>query len=261
MTHDGNLPLDTWFRRFPRQDTPLPPLHPRLLTSQYSPPRSPGTMTPHHPLVHRVPPPDDLPKDHHGPPSSTSASSGYIALPNGSSGLLKPRYFQNPWKSWRNPSLTDAWIAYQKGAAIALPLHKTARTAKRSFGTEQNGTIPGNEPSYDHEEGPEGRLEEDEVEYDPRDPDGAIRETRLYPIPSRTYVRPELSLVHEDDEESDWADPPLQVVTPQWERQSNVDVTWLGHASVLVRVPWKETGAQRKEEACGILFDPIFSYR
>ncbi len=196
---------------------------------------------------------------------------GHIALPDGEE-LIKPKYFQNPWKSWRGISIWDAYTAYRKGAAIALPLSRTARSKKkaksfgRSFGKKGGNTIPGTAPtepdeSDSAEDGDESSDDEIvEPEDNPRDPDGAIRETRLYPVPSRTYVRPELSVIHADDEESDWSDPPLEVVSPKWHgRVNDTDVTWLGHASVLVMIPWKKQG--REEAACGVLFDPIFSYR
>lgn len=197
---------------------------------------SDGNVVPQHPKVTLVPPPDDLDTSHHGPTSTG------ISLTDGS---VKPKYFQNPWKSWRQPSLSDAYTAYSKGAAIALPLHRTARKVKRAV-----------------EEVEEDFDEWIENDVDPRGSDGAIRETKLVPIPSRTYIRPEFSVVHEEDEESDWSDPPLEVVSPQWDNEDKVDVTWLGHASTLVRIPWRQKGGiSRKDGSCGILFDPIFSYR
>lgn len=207
-----------------------------------------GNSTPQHPTVKLVTPPDDLDTSHHGP------SSTGISLTDGS---VKPKYFQNPWKSWRQPSLSDAWTAYSKGAAIALPLHKTARKIKRAVRRDHDSDEEA--VSIEEEDEEDEFLDNDK---DPRGPDGSIRETKLVPIPSRTYIRPEFSLVHEEDEESDWSDLPLEVVSPQWDNEEKVDVTWLGHASTLVRIPWKRAqGGSRKEGSCGILYDPIFSYR
>ena len=203
---------------------------------------SEASLSPQHANVTVLSPADGIPTDHHGP------SQTGVALPDGP----KPKYFQNPWKSWRQPSLSDAWTAYQKGAAIALPLHRTARKIRRAVEHDYD-------ENEDYEEADIGAF--DAEGKDPRGPDGAIYETRLAPIPSRVYVRPEFSLVHEDDEESDWSDPPVEVVSPRWEDRDEVDVTWLGHAGVLVRLPWKEVNGKKRAGGCGVLFDPIFSYR
>jgi hypothetical protein len=203
---------------------------------------SESSPVPQHAKVTVLPPADGIPTDHHGP------SQRGVALPDGS----KPTYFRNPWKSWRQPSLSDAWTAYQKGAAIALPLHRTARSIRRAVEQEYDSDDEFGHPDFETERG-EGK--------DPRGPDGAMHETRFTSILGRVYVRPEFSLVHEDDEESDWRDPPLEVVSPRWEDRDEVDVTWLGHAGVLVRVPWKEVDGKKRAGGCAVLFDPIFSYR
>ena len=197
------------------------------------------SFSPQAPVVTLVQPGDDNPTDHHGPYATNSMG---LALGDGA----KPRYFQNPWKSWRGPSFGDAWTAYQKGAAIALPLDRTAKKMRDPI-----------ERAEHSDEDQDGIPDE----HDPRSSDGSIRETEFKPIPARVYVRPEFSAVHEDDEESAWNDPPLEVVQPKWEDRDEVDVTWLGHAGTLVRVPWKEVDGKKRGGSCGVLFDPIFSYR
>ena len=142
--------------------------------------------------------------------------------------------------------MTDAWTAFQKGAAIALPLDRVAKKFRSPVEREE------------HPDEDEDGVPDDE---DPREPDGSIREVEFKPVPARVYVRPEFSVVHEDDEESAWRDPPVEVVQPKWEDRDQVDVTWLGHAGTLVRVPWKEVNGQKRSGSCGVLFDPIFSYR
>jgi len=201
--------------------------------------KSGPSTAPEAPIVTIIHPQEDLPTDHHGPYATNSIG---ISLPDGT----KPKYFQNPWKSWRHPSLSDAWTAYQKGAAIALPLQKTARKFRSPVERQEH-------PDEDGDDVPDDE--------DPRMPDGSIRETEVKPVPSRVYVRPEFSVVHEDDEESAWKDPPVEVVQPKWDDRDEVDVTWLGHAGALVRVPWKEVNGKKRGGSCGVLFDPVFSYR
>ena len=62
---------------------------------------------------------------------------------------------------------------------------------------------------------------------------------------------------NEEDEDDDWREPPVQTIEATWgdETRERERVTWLGHASVLVQVP------MRGGSSCGLLFDPIFSYR
>ncbi|EIW70676.1 hypothetical protein TREMEDRAFT_29049 [Tremella mesenterica DSM 1558] len=182
------------------------------------------------PTVTLLDPPIDLSKDHHGPPASSSYTS-YISLDTS-----KPRYFQNPWPSYRSASLNDAWLAYQKGAAIAYAQTHSIPPKRISSGAS----------NHDDEE---ALLEvEADVEEIPK-----IRRVK-----SRVYVRPSFSEIRDEDEEDDWRDPPVTVVAPKWEKTEKETVTWLGHASVLARIPWED---KSKEGMCGLLFDPIFSYR
>ena len=187
------------------------------------------------PHVTRLPPSPSLVNDHHGPEPSG------VILPVGT----KPRFFQNPWKSCRSPTLTDAWTAYQKGAAIALPIHKTAGPSKvTSFSSLS--------------------LEPEQDDDDPQGSDNAIRVVNSGRVlPRSIYVRPEFSVVSDQDEEDDWRDPPVEVISPRWEQAGDeeVNVTWLGHAGVMVRIPWKGNGQKTRGGMCGVLFDPIFSYR
>ena len=184
------------------------------------------------PTVTLLSPSSSLSTAHH-------VSSTKIALSTAES---KPAYFQNPWKSYRSPSLSDAWLAYQKGAAIALPPSKIPATSH--LGTEEDETSPlAVEPDTD----------------DPRD--GAI--WAKGGMIGRVYVRPEFATVRDEIERDEWRDPPVEVLEPGWEGtgKGKGDVTWLGHASVLLRLPWKQVGGEKRDGACGVLFDPIFSYR
>lgn len=182
------------------------------------------------PRVHILTPPEDLPKEHHGPYKSPKLSL--------SSSSDKPQYFQNPWPSYRMPSLSDAWLAFQKGAAVALPPRVT-RKWHRDDGDESS----------------------DEEEAEPIDENGAVRGEPGYILPG-IYVRPELARIQREDEAEDWRDPPVDVVGPDWGegKEGKENVTWLGHAGVLVRIPWKKS-AESRDGMCGVLFDPIFSQR
>jgi N-acyl-phosphatidylethanolamine-hydrolysing phospholipase D len=136
------------------------------------------------------------------------------------------------------PSVSDAWLAYKKGAAVALHPKKTRKW------TED-----------------EGIESSDEEEADQVDENGAIRGEPGYILPG-IYIRPELARIQREDEAEDWRDPPVDVVKPDWggTNEGKENVTWLGHAGVLVRVPWKKN-VEGREGMCGILFDPIFSQR
>lgn len=194
---------------------------------------SPVMELPHHPIVSPLPPSPSIPKDHHGPWRRRR-----VSLPDDG-----PSYFRNPWKSYRTASLTDAWLAYQKGAAIAPHQPRSAAPSRPSSraSTSQAPDL------------------EDESEDDDEDEPlvGAGTSTK-----SKGYVRPEFSTWHEEDHEDDWRDPPLEVVPPRWDEvgEDRPNVTWLGHAGVLVQIPWKRKAGGR-EGMCGVLFDPIFSYR
>lgn len=209
---------------------------------------------PQYPVVTRLQPDPELLNDHHGPPQKGSK----IAL----SDSAKPKYFQNPWKSWRSPSLSDAWTAYQKGAAIALPIRETPKRFTHA------GAEGGANDSSDGDSDGSPKTPQDDEEEDkplPRGPDGAIRKDNSgWILPGSLYIRPEFSEVSDQDEADDWRDPPVEVIRPKWEelQGDKEDVTWLGHAGVMVRIPWKKVdGAKDREGSCGVLFDPIFSYR
>lgn len=186
------------------------------------------------PRVRTLEPPGDLPKEHHGPYKPPTLSLSFSSD--------KPQYFKNPWPSYRMPSLSDAWLAYQKGAAVALP--------------------PRNSRKWNHhhdDDDQEGQSDDEEAE--PVDEQGAIRGEPGYILPG-IYVRPELARIQREDEEEDWRDPPVDVATPTWGegKEGRENVTWLGHAGVLVRIPWKKS-VESRDGMCGVLFDPIFSQR
>ena len=192
----------------------------------------------HQPGVKLLDPAPQLSYSHHGPSASKTSLGG------------KPKYFQNPWKSWRQPSVSDAWIAYQQGAAIARPLRKK----KKRLAKEREEGLQSSSPIEDRLE--DSSDEEDEaVEKAPMD----SKDIRLEPEPSKVYIRPELTRLEKENEHHLWKDPPVEVISPKWDTSDKVDVTWLGHASTLVRIPFKNQtdGAEK----CNVLFDPIFSYR
>ncbi|WVQ99331.1 hypothetical protein IAU59_006463 [Kwoniella sp. CBS 9459] len=204
-------------------------------------------MTTSRPSVTLIPPPPDLPRDHHGPfkpPKAgllTSLNPLASSPPQSDDGVFfqKPKYFKNPWPSYRSASLHDAYLAYQLGAAVALPPHKTP-------GSSRLGLV---------DEEPYGEEGDD----DPRDEDGSMKAETRSMLPKGLYIRPDFAEVREDDEKGDWRDPPVEVVEPNWGdgADKRERVTWLGHAGVLVQIPWKDD----REGTCGIIFDPIFSYR
>ena len=186
------------------------------------------TMSP--PRVITIDPPSNLPKEHHGPYKPPTLSLSFSSD--------KPQYFKNPWPSYRMPSMSDAWLSYKKGAALALPPRKARKW------TED-----------------EGLEESDEEEAPPIDENGARRGEPGYILPG-IYIRPELAKIQREDEAEDWRDPPVEVVSPKWGegKEGKENVTWLGHAGVLVRIPWKKN-VEGREGMCGVLFDPIFSQR
>ncbi|KAK8864364.1 hypothetical protein IAR55_001611 [Kwoniella newhampshirensis] len=195
-------------------------------------------MTP--PIVTALPVHPSIPRDHHA--SSTAASSS----------SHRTKYFKNPWPSYRTASLKDAFLAYQLGAAVALPPHQTPGSSRLNLADM------GASEYEDEDElglGVNGGSRREEGE----------RQSMLAPsapTSKRLYIRPDFSQVKDDDEFDDWREPPVRVVEPKWggeqESRSGERVTWLGHAGVLVQIPWKD---ETREGMCGVLFDPIFSYR
>ncbi|KAK4685444.1 N-acyl-phosphatidylethanolamine-hydrolyzing phospholipase D, partial [Tremellales sp. Uapishka_1] len=169
------------------------------------------------PSVTLLPPPAIVPT-HHGPLVAS----------------FKPKYFQNPWTSYRPASLNDAWEAYQKGAAVAL---SRAKTPKSIATPEDELLVPKSKE--------------------------VLRTQSKSWITKGAYVPLKFSLISDEDHEDDWRDPPVEVVRPRWggvelgnERET---VTWLGHAGAMVQIPWRGEG--QREGMCGVVFDPIFSYR
>ncbi|WVQ82278.1 hypothetical protein IAT38_004406 [Cryptococcus sp. DSM 104549] len=197
------------------------------------------------PRVTSIPAPSSIPRDHHGPAPPPSSS--------GSPTATKPRYFKNPWPSYRTASLRDAYLAYQRGAAIALHPSRTPGSRRLK--------LAGLEP-YDENEDNEFEGEAVDEPLDPRDTNGALWVESQSMMPKKLYIRPDFSEVREQDDEDDWRDPPVQIVEPQWGEgeDGRERVTWLGHAGVLVQIPWKKDNGGRSG-TCGVLFDPIFSYR
>ncbi|EAL23556.1 hypothetical protein CNBA2030 [Cryptococcus deneoformans B-3501A] len=185
------------------------------------------------PTVAKIPPTPDLPRDHHGPPAKPLASLQETAA---------PKYFRNPWPSYRTASMWDAYQAYQRGASIAP--HPSFFQGNRFF--------DGEEPYRDQEE--------DDYESEPIWTESdSIKKRKI-------YIRPEFSDIRPGDEKDDWRDPPVGLVEPDWGGNSKTGerVTWLGHAGVLVQIPWRimdQEQTSRGGATCGILFDPIFSYR
>jgi N-acyl-phosphatidylethanolamine-hydrolysing phospholipase D len=188
-------------------------------------------------LVQVLSPDEALTDSHHGPENyhyyrrNTAYEDGV------------PRYFNNPWPSYRSPSLTDAYRAYSLGAAIA---HPEPRKLPGIHRTKSQISINEGRYTLKCEDGAEApRLEKKGW------------------MPEATYVRPVFAEVFEDDdEEEDWRDPPVKVVQPRWggvgDKGEKETVTWLGHAGVLVQVPWRNNV---RDGMCGVLYDPIFSYR
>ncbi|WWD17338.1 hypothetical protein CI109_101779 [Kwoniella shandongensis] len=193
---------------------------------------SPPTVTP-------LPADSSVPRDHHGPTSSSSSTGA------------KTKYFKNPWPSYRTASLKDAYLAYQLGAAVALPPHQTPGSSRLNL-----VDMAAYEDEVEDELLERGREERQSI---------LPTATPTSVIGKRLYIRPDFSEVREDDEFDDWREPPVRTVEPKWgdgEQDGSGDggerVTWLGHAGVLVQIPWKD---EKREGMCGVLFDPIFSYR
>lgn len=185
------------------------------------------------PIVAKIPPTIDLPRDHHGPPAKPLPSS---------QGPATPKYFRNPWPSYRTASVWDAYQAYQRGASIAP--HPSLFQGSRFFSVDE----------------PYSDQDEDDYESEPIWTESdSIKKRKI-------YIRPEFSDVRPGDEKDDWRDPPVELVEPDWGGNSKAGerVTWLGHAGVLVQIPWRimdQHQSSRGGATCGIIFDPIFSYR
>jgi hypothetical protein len=192
--------------------------------------------------VRVLPLPRDADLSHHGPSRSTSSYLGYVTKPltyvpvigsyltsypggkekimpytydpdatsppSGASQFPKtPKYFVNPWPSWKTLTYNDAYTSFQRGATVRLP------------------------PAADEDEDPEvhGRLVK--------------------------VLKPDFS--HRTGKGGRTTSGP-----------GGARVCWLGHASVLVQLPWSGqaergdgTDNGEQEGMCGILFDPIFSKR
>ena len=185
-----------------------------------------------HPIVTPLPFTSSLSTDHHVAPYTSR-----VALSN----VPRPAYFRNPWRSYRSPTLNDAWLAYQKGAFIALPPDKAQLIS---------GGVDESVPLTAEPDGPEVPTPDE-------------RAPLASSSRSRSYSGQSARSKSIDEEVDDWRDPPVQVVDPRWDEpiEGRGSVTWLGHASVFLRIPWKEVKGKRKEGSCGVLFDPIFSYR
>ncbi|TXT03837.1 hypothetical protein VHUM_04358 [Vanrija humicola] len=166
-------------------------------------------------------------------------------------------------------SLNDAWIAYQKGAAIATPQLGTNAAASSSKVSLSAASCLGSKPDEEDEE--EQPLRTPPIAHGFRDPaddsddDGPINDDaeewpkrQHPPEPVRGYVRPSFSRILSADDTNDWREPPVRVEEASWQRSPrSPTVTWLGHAGAFVQIPW----ATEREGAAGLLFDPIFSYR
>ena len=185
------------------------------------------------PQVNVLAPAPDIDTSHHGPFVSHYFRKN-TAYENG-----LPRFFQNPWPSYRAPSLKDAYTAYNLGAAIAHPSPYRLRMSRSELHLAHNQ----GKDAYKTEDGADApRLKNESW------------------LPQNTYVRPIFAEQFEDDEEQDWRDPPVQVVQPTFasEQTDKAKITWLGHAGVLVQVPWQRG---ERDGMFGVLYDPIFSYR
>ncbi|CAK9786437.1 Metallo-hydrolase/oxidoreductase [Cutaneotrichosporon oleaginosum] len=223
------------------------------------------------PSVQPLPPSRDLHYDHHGP------SNGPLGLSTD-----RPSSFHNPWPSYRFATLSDAWLAYQRGAAIA-PAQKQSecdacgewsRVASRSASRASFR----DKVEKEDERPPPGGLfydpdDDDDAEVDvwtdePDDLTYLARKVTHDTEPPAGYIRPELRAMQDDDDDDDWREPPVCVRPPRWLRGEGREtdrgeagpprpaVTWLGHASTLVQIPFTDGSGM-----AGILFDPIFSQR
>jgi hypothetical protein len=181
-----------------------------------------------HPSIEILPPVPGISRDHHyipPPKSSYLPSIPYITTPikKPVAGPAPVPYFQNPWPSYRSASLSDVYTAYMKGAEIALPRQDGKETEQLMSESVQESGHGGRDRQYKDID------EQERVE----------------------------------DDEEDWREPPVDVKETDgsiWDESSETEsVTWLGHAGVLLQLPWRKGKGQ--QGMCNILFDPIFSYR
>ena len=74
-------------------------------------------------------PSPSLTDSHHVSPSTSYFASGY-------------RYFRNPWPSYRPTTLNDAYLAYQKGAAVAPALEKPYESEVEALEDDRESLLP-----------------------------------------------------------------------------------------------------------------------
>lgn len=229
------------------------------------------------PSVAQLQPSRDLLYDHHGP------STGPLGLTTSD----QPLSFHNPWPSYRFATLSDAWRAYQRGAAVAPAQRESGCCASEEWSRVMSrtnsrvGSFRDVKPDDEWTEG--GGLFYDPDDDDDIDPEadwGAAddgKDDELDYIPKKIeyqiepvscYVRPDLKRIQDEDDDDDWREPPVYVMPPRWMRDVGREgdrgekgmpkpsVTWLGHASVLIQIPFRDGSGN-----CSVLFDPIFSNR
>lgn len=228
------------------------------------------------PTVTALQPNPDLHNDHHGP------STGPLGLSTSD----RPLSFHNPWPSYRFATLSDAWLAYQKGAAVAPAQREPGCCAETQW--SRLASRSNSHPVYKDDQGDDDKETSGAggLFYDPDDDDdnnedqwGAADdgkdefnympkrvESQVEPVAG--YIRPDLQRIQSDDDDDDWREPPVYVMPPRWLEdvgresdrgelgQPKPAVTWLGHASVLIQIPFRDGSGM-----CGVLFDPIFSNR
>lgn len=242
------------------------------------------------PRVSLLPPRPGLDNAHHGP-----------AQASGIKPFDTPTQFHNPWKSFRMATPTDLWTAYQKGAAVAPPQpccspaptpgrnspslasgpstsegqNKDASKSEATLvdtdsaadGSKDAAKEAGGKKAGEGEEGEEGGEEDEDTGKTYAEECGETLNSQHPQEEITCYIRPELKDMAADDEADDWREPPLRVVRPAWAPCAAPAITWLGHASVLLRIPWQNppsadpVSSQPPADMCSLLFDPIFSQR